>query len=304
MPVASVLHTDAVTARVNRFYEELPFNVHGRPDDTAAAIRAGNPIARAYPGLDMLLRRHRGQRVLDAGCGGGWWSNAVAWHYDADVTGVDLCSRALAHAQEVAGALAAPTPPRFVRADLLQLDPHEVPLSPPFHIVNSLGVLHHTADCRRGLESILSRVAPRGFIHLGLYHLYGRRPFLNLFADIRARLEDDRTTPAWRRLEDEAFARYRALSPAEVTDPVLLRSWFRDQVLHPHETQHTVEETCGWLDVAGFECLSTSVTDFAPVTDWAAVFARERTLEDLSYQQNVVQGRYYPGFFVVLARRR
>jgi hypothetical protein len=57
------------------------------------------------------------------------------------------------------------------------------------------------------------------------------------------------------------------------------------------------------LAAAGLECVSTSITQFEPVADWQQVFALEKTLTDVSFRRNVVERRYYPGFFVLVARR-
>ncbi len=291
-----------VTRAVNGFYEALPFNAYQAPADAARLIRGGNQVQASYPAAHMLLQQRRYRRVLEIGCGTGWFTNTVAFHYRATVDAVDLCSTALTFAGEVSAALEVADRCRYHHADIFKLAESSLDPDSQFPLVNSLGVLHHTFDCRGALEAVLPRVAPGGFLHLGLYHSYGRRPFLDMFSEVRAQLE---APPHAGReaLERDAFARYKALYPRTVTDETLLWSWFRDQVLHPHETQHSVEEVYGWLTEAGFECLSTSVTGFEPVSDWNAVFAHEKTLADRSYRRNVVEHTYYPGFFVILARR-
>ena len=42
-------------------------------------------------------------------------------------------------------------------------------------------------------------------------------------------------------------------------------SWFRDQVLHPHETQHTYEEVLGWFEDLDFKVVSTSINNYANI---------------------------------------
>ena len=39
-------------------------------------------------------------------------------------------------------------------------------------------------------------------------------------------------------------------------------SWFRDQVFHPQETQHTLEEVKDWLDEISFKLVSTSINNY------------------------------------------
>lgn len=299
--MTAVATEEDVRGRVNRFYETLPFNVQQSPADAARTIRAGNAIRTQYPALHSLLQRRRGQRVLEVGCGGGWFANSVAHHYGAQIEAIDLCDHALGFARDVGVALGAQNPVEFRKRDIFTLKPED--FDGGFDIVNSLGVLHHTHDCHQALQCVLPLVRPGGFLHLGLYHLHGRLPFLEMFSDLRGRLGADDTSDEYARLEADAFARYCALYPKHVTDQTLLRSWFRDQVIHPHETQHTVREAHDWLTAAGFECMSTSVTNFEPVGDWNQVFEFERSLAEVSYRKNVVEQTYYPGFFVIVARR-
>ena len=58
--------------------------------------------------------------------------------------------------------------------------------------------------------------------------------------------------------------RYKELHSG-LHDDTLLRSWFRDQVLHPHETQHTLEEMLPVIMDAGMKMVSTSVNRFAAI---------------------------------------
>jgi hypothetical protein len=154
-----------------------------------------------------------------------------------------------------------------------------------------VGVLHHTHDCAAAFRRVAGFLERGGFLFVGLYHAPGRRPFLDLFRSI---LDEEG--------EQAAFERYRALNATQ-TDEQFLRSWFRDQVLHPHETQHTLGEVSGWLDRLGFVLRSTSINRFQPFTDLRELFELERGYEALSRRRNCVEGKYFPGFFTVLAER-
>jgi len=289
-----------ITQAVNTFYEAEPFNLTQSPAEAARLIRKGNQIARMYPALDRLLANPANRVVLEAGCGVGWFANTVAFHYKAQVEAVDLCKAALEFGREVSAALGTADRVTFRHGNLFELPAAGIPAEKRFPIVNSLGVLHHTPDCRGAFERVARHVAPGGHFHLGLYHLHGREPFLAMFDEVRHMRADDPHRPA---AESAAFALYRGLYPPSVKDEVMLRSWFRDQVLHPHETQHTVEEVLPWIKAAGLEPRTTSVNEFRPVTDWNAIYETERTFRELSYRKNVVDKQYYPGFFVVLAQR-
>jgi hypothetical protein len=86
-------------------------------------------------------------------------------------------------------------------------------------------------------------------------------------------------------------------------DSTHLESWFRDQVLHPHETQHTYAEVRALLESRNFEVISTSINKFQPITSHAALEEKEREYAEVS-KRALTDGRYFPGFFVVLARNQ
>ena len=160
-------------------------------------------------------------------------------------------------------------------------------------IAVSLGVLHHTNDCLQGIARICEQfIVPGGYVFIGLYHRYGRRPFLDHFARLRASGAS----------EDEMMMRYAELDRRFGGDPVHLRSWFRDQVLHPHETQHTLVEVVPVLRRCGMELISSSINQFQPFQSLEELYAGEpgyaRTAEE-----RLAEKRYFPGFFIFLARK-
>jgi len=273
-----------VTDRVRDFYADLPFNYYGSAEAAAKSIRENAVLT--YPDLHALLGSGGVRSVIDVGCGAGWFSNSVALHYGVDVTGVDMTARAIERARAVAAAVGVGDRARFVESDLFDFRPDGL-----VDLAASIGVLHHTRDCRAGFERVAGFVAPGGHLFVGLYHRYGRRPFLDMFREI---VDEEG--------EEAALARYAKIHPA-ASEATHLRSWFRDQVLHPHETQHTLEEVLGWIDEAGFELLSTSINHFEPLVGRSELIELEKSYAALSVRRNREEGRYFPGFFTVLARR-
>jgi len=255
---------EEVSQKVLRFYEELPFNYYGSERKAIESIRE-NPLA-IYEDLHALLRGDEVQSVLEIGCGAGWFANSLVHHYGKRVVAVDMTPPALERARSVAEAIGATGRVSFVHSDLFDCEAES-----PVDLVASNGVLMCTYDCKKAFLHVARFVAPRKYLFVGLYHLYGRRV-------------------------------YKAIAHA-TGDEVHLRSWFRDQVLHPHETQHTLEEVLGWIDEAGFELLSTSINRFGPIESRASLIEQEKEYERISEQRNKVEGRYFPGYFTVLARR-
>jgi SAM-dependent methyltransferase len=269
---------------VLEFYRTLPFNMRETAEGEAAAIQAADVVGSSYP----LLPEHLspGARVLEIGCGTGWLSNSIAVHYDCQVTGVDFNPVAIGRARETAALLGAGT--TFIVSDLTGFDPPA-----PFDVVVSNGVLHHTADCLGALERLLTRfVAPGGVAMIGLYHLHGRTPFLDHFEQMRAKGAT----------EDQLLDRYAQLHPQLANDRQHLLSWYRDQVCHPFETQHTLEEVLPILDKAGMTLLSTSINRFQPFDDVRDVVALEPAMAATS-RERLASNQYYPGFFLFSARK-
>jgi SAM-dependent methyltransferase len=268
---------------VLEFYRALPFNVTGDARVMAEEIMRFNSVSE-YPPLTKILNPKA--RTLDVGCGAGWLANSIAHHYRAAVTGVDFNPVAIEFARDVAGILG--TNARFEESNLMTFVPDR-----PYDVVVSLGVLHHTEDCMGALRHLCRHtVRPGGFMFVGLYHLYGREPFLRHFAEMKQRGDDEE---AMRR----EFAR---LIGGQTIDETHLASWFRDQVLHPHETQHTLGECLAVLHSEGMTLLTASLNDYAPFAKPDDLAQRESELGIVG-RERLQQGVYYPGFFCFLARK-
>lgn len=281
MPTRSGARQDVLS-----FYEQLPFNYRADAGAHAEQLRRADPI-QSYPPLATLLSR--GTRLLDIGCGTGWLPLSAAYWHRCAAVGLDFNPIAIARAKEVARVLGVDV--AFEVGDLFSFIPRE-----RFSLVTSLGVLHHTDDCLGALAHIAnSIVAADGRMFIGLYHAFGRRPFLSHFAKLRS---------AGASMDDlyAEFARLRGGTAAQ-QEETFLRSWFRDQVLHPHETQHTLAEVLPVLDSLGFELESTSINRFAALPDRSKLMAEEKALEERA-QAALAEGSYFPGFFVFMARRR
>ncbi|MFN3241728.1 MAG: methyltransferase domain-containing protein [Planctomycetota bacterium] len=275
----------AVGRSVRSFYDVMPFNLHGSVASAARSIRE-HDLAASHPDLHAHLRDAAVGHMVELGCGAGWLACTVAHHYGVDVTAVDFTPKALERAALVARALGVEHRVQFVESDLHAF------AAEPCDLVVSVGVLHHTEDAGAAFAHVQQLVAPGGAIYVGLYHEPGRRPFLEHFAALVAEQG-----------ENAAFAQYRALDGVRGGDEVLARSWFRDQVLHPHESCHTLREVCGWFAKAGLRLRSTSINRFGPCDDEDALFALEHDYERRSRRALLEHGRYFPGFFTALAVR-
>ncbi len=276
--------SEEIVDKVKAFYEELPFNYSGSVADACTDV-SNNPVV-GYPDLDRALKSREIRSSLEIGCGVGWLSNSVALHYGLTVEALDMTERAIERAKAVADHFNLGSRTRFHTGNL-----YDFHVDRKYDLVVSIGVLPAVSDPKKAFDHLAEFVAPGKYIYLGFYHHYGRKVFRNMFDEI---LENEG--------EAAALSHYQAIHP--LGDETLTRSWFRDQVLHPHEIWHTLEEVVPWLDEAGFRLSSTSINQFKPFTSIPDLIEREKTYEVLSYRANYQEKRYFPGFFTIMAQRQ
>jgi len=268
---------------VLEFYRKLPFNYFGDVNASTDSIRESDSIT-YYPPLPPILQR--GVKVIDIGCGAGGFVNAVNFHYGRYGTracGVDYNPVALKQASLVASRLGITSD--FVQADLFSFMPAE-----PFDLVTSLGVLHHTDDCMEGLRHVARHCLRQGgHLFVGLYHKHGRKPFLDHFARLREKGLN----------RDELFLEFMKLR-ASSGDRLHDYSWFCDQVLHPHETQHTLEEIIAVLRSERMKLISTSINRYQPFSSESDLIEQEKAYYQIGVRR-LQERTYFPGFFVFLA---
>ena len=75
-------------------------------------------------------------------------------------------------------------------------------------------------------------------------------------------------------------------------------SWFRDQVLHPHETQHTLDEVIKIYEKNNYKFTGTSINNFEENLDLEKLRIKEKKLLDVGIKR-LDEKKYYPGFFIV-----
>jgi 2-polyprenyl-3-methyl-5-hydroxy-6-metoxy-1,4-benzoquinol methylase len=208
----------------------------------------------------------------------------MSYHHQVQITAIDINPVAIETAKSIARRIRVR--PSFEVADLFEFVPAK-----KFELVVSLGVLHHTSSCEAAIRRVCRQfLAEDGTLMLGLYHSYGRRPFLDFFS----RMQADGAS------EFEMLEKLRELSGGS-RDNTHVYSWFRDKVLHPHETQHTYAVVSAILRSEGLRITSTSLNRFLPLED-DEIELREKECEDIA-KHAIHAGRYYPGFFVVFAER-
>ena len=177
--------------------------------------------------------------ILVAGCGTGRHALAYARTFaGARITAIDLSGASLAYALRKARELDVRNV-RFLRGDILDLDA----LDQQFDVISSVGVLHHMADPEAGLQALLRRLRPDGYLMLGLYSELARRDIVAMRGQIEAQglpatPQGIRACRAWmRRQPGEAYTRLMR----EATD-FYSTSMVRDLLFHVQERRYTVPQ--------------------------------------------------------------
>lgn len=153
-------------ADVQGHYERWPFpgcDFAGK--EGLVILRSLQEVLGAWSGSD---RRGPGPRVLDAGCGTGNTTLALARRFpEVTFLGVDLSERSIQAARKASQELSNVS---FERADITE----EISGLGQFAVVLCFGVLHHTPDMEAALRRLVGRIAPGGRLLLWLYGRYGR----------------------------------------------------------------------------------------------------------------------------------
>ncbi|PZO42370.1 MAG: SAM-dependent methyltransferase [Pseudanabaena frigida] len=200
-------------------------------------------------------------RILDAGCGSGVSTEyLVHLNPEASVVGIDLSAGTLAVATERCRRSGA-NRVEFRHLSLFDADQ----LEGEFDLINSVGVLHHTADPIRGIQALANKLAPGGLLHIFVYGELGRWE-ISLMQEAIALLQGDRHGDY-----TDGVAVGRQLF-ANLPETNCLRrreqdrwSWenqqdacFADMYVHPHEIDYNVNSLFELINASGLEFLGFS----------------------------------------------
>lgn len=239
------LIAEGVSAEVRSQYEENPYPRW----QSLPPLEPGSPVA-SLGGLFAggAIPDYLGQAmdILIAGCGTGRHSIQTARRFaSSQVTAIDLSRASLAYAARKTAELDIRNVAYF-QADIMALGS----LEQRFHIVESIGVLHHLEDPAAGWRVLTSLLAPGGLMHIALYsniarsrldfarHTIKETGLGNDAASIRAFREQVLSAPAGSELAEVAsFGRdFYSLSNC------------RDLLFHVQEHQFTLVQIASLLE--------------------------------------------------------
>jgi ubiquinone/menaquinone biosynthesis C-methylase UbiE len=219
-----------LTARTRAHYETFPFVEGGskRIEHWSGRIRQLLP--------DVLVR---GAQVLDVGCGTGEAARGLA-DRGARMVCLDLTEAAICLSRKLNDRVLA------CQADALALPFADSSFD---HAV-AIGVLHHTPDCRRGLEEMARVTRRHGRVVVLLYSRWTPYHLLyRMTALLRSRIPVKRLEhiPGW------LLALIRLIVAAQVhqrLDDLQLKRLLADQLWTPQASFHTARQVKRWASNA------------------------------------------------------
>lgn len=212
-----------------------------------------------FPYFKAPLFTQSPMNLLIAGCGTGSHSTITSTRFsDVNVLAIDLSRHSIAYAQRMAKKYQINNL-KFAQADILGLKN----LDRRFHIIESIGVLHHMKKPGDGLKVLRDLLHKDGMINLGFYSTVARRNI----SQAREHFKNTKPTRTnIRKARQEIFALDKGNPIRKITDSsdFYSLSECRDLIFHTQESCYKINEinnlinNCG-LDFIGFELPSPSI---------------------------------------------
>ena len=250
-----------VSAAVAKLYDTYPFPPEPLLDEPPPGYNWRWNWLSAYQFCTGRKPAQTAIQILDAGCGTGVGTEyLVHLNPQAQVTGIDLSAGALAVAQERCQRSGAD---RVSFQHLSLFDAGQLPGT--FDLINCVGVLHHTAEPIRGIQTLATKLAPGGLMHIFVYAELGRWE-IKLMQEAIGLLQGDRrgdyrdgvqvgrqlfaTLPADNRLVKREKERWSMENQRDEN--------FADMYVHPQEIDYTIDTLFELIDASGLEFLGFS----------------------------------------------
>jgi SAM-dependent methyltransferase len=276
------------------FYKKLPFNIRDNLE-----IYQHSSVNFYHPHTMKLANLFK--NVYDIGCGPGHLINNINYERKSKFnlfnifskikcTGIDFNKTAIDYAKQY--ALKHNLDTNFFVKDVFQLKPGDFITGNKKLFAMSNGALHHTVNCLNAIECCLKNITETNtevYFLIGLYHLYGRKPFLDKFESLK---EKGATESSLR----NEFNILRGNTGDKSND----ESWFQDQVNHPRETQHTLKEILPVFQDYQFKLVNSSLDKFNHSSP-SELIENEKNYLNIGIKA-LEEKRYFPGYFTCLFR--
>jgi 2-polyprenyl-3-methyl-5-hydroxy-6-metoxy-1,4-benzoquinol methylase len=169
-PITAFEDTSVETVR--EYWDKRPCNIRHSPLPVGTREYFDQVEERKYlvePHIPAFAQfdRWNGKRVLEIGCGIGTDTMNFA-RAGAFVTAADLSGESIKVASQRAEVFGLSDRITFVHSDAEAME--GVPVEPPYDLVYSFGVVHHTPHPARVLEQARRRMAPGSELRIMVYH--------------------------------------------------------------------------------------------------------------------------------------
>ncbi len=280
--------TDEKTKSVVDFYNESSFPNYKINDNKNTILEKGNKnfIASSFKKLIGFNKD-----VLEVGCGTGQISNFFAIGTNNRIVALDPTFASL----KIASNFSLNNNIKninYINADIFD----DVLQDSYFDFIWCNGVLHHTKNPHDAFKILTKYLKKNGYILIGLYNKIGRirtilrRYLYKIFGERILYLLD----PTLRNLK---------------SDPDEIKSWIRDQYIHPIEFTHTLDETLNWFDQNEIEFINSIpscnfdenyVTDLFKKESRGSLFTRITNQISMIFNNLGSDG----GLFVIVGRKK
>ncbi|MGV0026820.1 class I SAM-dependent methyltransferase [Phormidesmis priestleyi] len=251
----------SISAAVAALYNTYPFPPEPLLDEPPPGYNWRWNWSAAYNFCTGRKPQRQDIRILDAGCGTGVGTEyLVHLNPQAQVTGIDLSSGTLAVARERCQRSGAD------RVDFHHLSLYDANQLPgKFDLINCVGVLHHLPDPIRGIQSLATKLAPGGLMHIFVYAELGRweiKLMQQAIALLQGKKRGDyrdgvqvgrqifETLPENNRLVQREQERWSMENQRD--------ECFADMYVHPQEIDYNIETLFQLIDASGLKFLGFS----------------------------------------------
>jgi SAM-dependent methyltransferase len=202
--------------------------------------------------------------ILIAGCGTGRHPAMIAAvDRDIQITAIDISKSSLSYGKRMAKKLDLQNI-RWAQADILELDN----IKNQYDLIESVGVIHHMKDPKKGFESLDRRLKKNGLLKLGLYARYFRKARLGPIKNYIAVNKLPPTIESIRKVRKYIFNNLKNpdFSPLATIPDYYNSSGFRDLLMHVQEWDYTTHEIQKMIkdkyDFIGFTFFDHKIEDY------------------------------------------
>jgi SAM-dependent methyltransferase len=253
--------SQSISAAVAELYNTYPFPPEPLLDEPPPGYNWRWNWSTAYNFCTGRKPQKQDIRILDAGCGSGVGTEyLVHLNPQAQVTGIDLSAGTLAVARERCQRSGAD------RVDFHHLSLYDANQLPgKFDLINCVGVLHHLPDPIRGIQSLATKLASGGIMHIFVYAELGRWE-IKLMQEAIALLQGTKrgdyrdgvqvgrqvfaALPEENRLVKREQERWAMDNQRDAC--------FADMYVHPQEIDYNIETLFQLIDASGLKFLGFS----------------------------------------------